>query len=92
MVAAPEKTVSVRDRAGVLREQHEARKETLRVAAVYEMDLIKQWRCFDTNCSNQHALCWRDSKNKQYEIKAPEHSSWANAIEKVRIKKSKHSG
>ena len=43
---------------------------------------MERWRCNDDNYTNCHNFCFPDldDKTKHYNITAPQHDSWANAI------------
>ena len=43
---------------------------------------MERWRCNDDNYTNYHNFCFLDldDKIKYYNITAPQHDSWANAI------------
>lgn len=71
-----------RTRTTMLVEQNEARVEAIRNAGHFQRQLMERWRCNDDNCTNRHNFCFPDpdDKSKHYNITAPQHDSWANAI------------
>jgi hypothetical protein len=71
-----------RTRTTMLVEQNKARVKAIRNAGYFQRQLMERWRCNDDNYTNRHNFCFPDldDKIKHYNITAPQHDSWANAI------------